>query len=82
MLEEEIVRWRESTFLQEQRKLIAVVDGSLHRCIEEYDLEKLEEATQMTLKQIRNRGKRIYGNPTRKIGGQLEEEFAQDRSFS
>ena len=50
---------------------------SLHRCIEEYDLEA-REAAQVALKQIEIEEENLWQS-YRKDRRQLEEEFAQDK---
>lgn len=62
MLEEEYAM--AASFLQKQEVDVSCGWESLHRCIEEYDLEARETA-QVALKRSRSR-KRIYGNPNRK----------------
>ena len=64
MLEEEYAM--AASFLQEQEVDNSCGWESLHRCIEEYDLEA-REAAQVALKQIEIEGRKIYGNPTGKI---------------
>ena len=76
MLEEEYAM--AASFLQEQEVDVSCGWESLHRCIEEYDLEA-REAAQVALKTDRNRGRKIYGNPTGKIDVNVEEEFEQDK---
>ncbi len=76
MLEEEYSRWQAS-FLQEQEVDVNCGWESLHRCIEEYDLEA-REAAQVALKQIEIEEENLWQS-YRKDRRQLEEEFAQDK---
>ncbi|MFR4638967.1 MAG: hypothetical protein ACLT8H_06925 [Streptococcus parasanguinis] len=64
MLEEEYAM--AASFLQKQEVDVSCAWESLHRCIEEYDLEARETATS-SFKTDRNRGREFIGNPTGKI---------------
>ena len=66
-----------SSFLQKQAVDVSCGWESLHRCIEEYDLEA-REAAQVALKQIEIEEENLWQS-YRKDRRQLEEEFAQDK---
>ena len=66
-----------ASFLQEQEVDVNCGWESLHRCIEEYDLEA-REAAQVALKQIEIEEENLWQS-YRKDRRQLEEEFAQDK---
>ena len=69
------MRWQPS---YKSRRLISVSGWeSLHRCIEEYDLEA-REAAQVALKQIEIEEENLWQS-YRKDRRQLEEEFEQDK---
>ena len=75
MLEEEYAM--AASFLQEQEVDNSCGWESLHRCIEEYDLEA-REAAQVALNQIEIEEENLWQS-YRKDRRQLEEEFAQDK---
>ena len=66
-----------SFLLQEQEVDVSCGWESLHRCIEEYDLEA-REAAQVAFKQIEIEEENLWQS-YRKDRRQLEEEFAQDK---
>lgn len=65
------------SFLQEQEVDNSFGWESLHRCIEEYDLEA-REAAQVVLKQLEIEEENLWQS-YRKDRHQLEEEIAQDK---
>jgi len=75
MLEEEYAM--AASFLQKQAVDVSRGWESLHRCIEEYDLEA-REAAQVALKQIEIEEENLWQS-YRKDRRQLEEEFEQDK---
>ena len=74
MLEEEYLM--AASFLQEQEVDVSCGWESLHRCIEEYDLEA-RDAAQVAIKQIDTEEENVWQSH-RKERCQLEEEIAQD----
>ena len=75
MLEEEYAM--AASFLQEQEVDNSCEWESLHRCIEEYDLEA-RDAAQVAIKQIDTEEENLWQS-YRKERCQLEEEIAQDK---
>ena len=75
MLEEEFAM--AASFLQEQEVDVSCGWESLHRCIEEYDLEA-RDAAQVAIKQIDTEEENLWQS-YRKERCQLEEEIAQDK---
>ena len=75
MLEEEYAV--AASFLQEQDVDVSCEWESLHRCIEEYDLEA-RDAAQVALKQIEIEEENLWQS-YRKDKCKLEEEIAQDK---
>lgn len=75
MLEEEYAM--AASFLQQQEIDSSCEWESLHRCIEEYDLEA-RDAAQVAIKQIEIEEENLWQS-YRKDRYQLEEEFAQDK---
>ena len=72
------MRWQPP--LQQQEVDVSCGWESLHRCIEEYDLEA-REAAQVALKQIEIEEENLWQS-YRKDRCQLEEEIAQDKVHS
>ena len=66
-----------ASFLQEQDVDVSFEWESLHRCIEEYDLEA-RDAAQVALKQIEIEEENLWQS-YRKDKCKLEEEIAQDK---
>ena len=75
MLEEEYAM--AASFLQKQEVDVSCGWESLHRCIEEYDLEA-RDAAQVAIKQIDTEEENLWQS-YRKERCQLEEEIAQDK---
>ena len=75
MLEEEYAM--AASFLQEQEVDVSCEWESLHRCIEEYDLEA-RDAAQVAIKQIDTEEENLWQS-YRKERWQLEEEITQDK---
>ena len=75
MLEEEYAM--AASFIQEQEVDVSCAWESLHRCIEEYDLEA-RDAAQVAIKQIDTEEENLWQS-YRKERCQLEEEIAQDK---
>ena len=75
MLEEEYAM--AASFLQEQEVDVSCGWESLHRCIEEYDLEA-RDAAQVAIKQIDTEEENLWQS-YRKERWQLEEEITQDK---
>jgi hypothetical protein len=75
MLEEEYAM--AASFLQKQEVDSSCAWESLHRCIEEYDLEA-RDAVQVALKQIEIEEENLWQS-YRKERCQLEEEITQDK---
>lgn len=75
MLEEEYAM--AASFLQKQEVDSSCEWESLHRCIEEYDLEA-RDAAQVAIKQIDTEEENLWQS-YRKERCQLEEEIAQDK---
>ena len=75
MLEEEYAM--AASFLQKQEIDSSYEWGSLHRCIEEYDLEA-RDAAQVAIKQIDTEEENLWQS-YRKERCQLEEEITQDK---
>ena len=75
MLEEEFAM--AASFLQEQEVDVNCGWESLHRCIEEYDLEA-RDAAQVAIKQIDTEEENLWQS-YRKERCQLEEEIVQDK---
>ena len=75
MLEEEYAM--AASFLQKQEVDVSCAWESLHRCIEEYDLEA-RDAAQVAIKQIDTEEENLWQS-YRKERWQLEEEITQDK---
>ena len=75
MLEEEYAM--AASFLQQQEIDSSCEWESLHRCIEEYDLEA-RDAAQVAIKQIDTEEENLWQS-YRKERWQLEEEITQDK---
>ena len=75
MLEEEYAM--AASFILEQEVDVSCAWESLHRCIEEYDLEA-RDAAQVALKQIEIEEENLWQS-YRKDKCQLEEEIVQDK---
>ena len=75
MLEEEYAM--AASFLQKQEVDVSCGWESLHRCIEEYDLEA-RDAAQVAIKQIDTEEENLWQS-YRKERCQLEEEITQDK---